>query len=106
MSAFSIGVSALQVSQKLLDLTGQNISNVVAIESGGGLANATRQQRLVAVRLFYDYLVEEGYRDANPVGRGRYSAGTRYGGRQERGLVPRLSKLPWIPTDEQWQPYI
>jgi flagellar hook-associated protein 1 FlgK len=27
MSAFSIGVSALQVSQKLLDLTGQNIAN-------------------------------------------------------------------------------
>jgi site-specific recombinase XerD len=38
-------------------------------------ANATLQQRLVAVRLFYDYLVEEGVRESNPVGRGRYTAG-------------------------------
>ncbi len=38
----------------------------------GGLANATLQQRLTAVRLFYDYLMEEGIREDNPVGRGRY----------------------------------
>lgn len=31
-----------------------------------GLANATIQQRLVAVRLFYDYLVEEGLARAIP----------------------------------------
>lgn len=31
--------------------------NVVSIDSGSGLANATIQQRLVPVRLFYDYLV-------------------------------------------------
>src|SRR2546426_4297918 len=36
-----------------------------------GLSNATLQLRLVAVRLFYDYLVEEGIRRRNPVGRGR-----------------------------------
>ena len=36
------------------------------------LSNATVQQRLTAVRLFYDHLVEEGLRDTNPVGRGRY----------------------------------
>ena len=76
--------------------------NVVGIDSGLGLANATIQQRLVAVRLFYDYLVEEGERRTNPVGRGRYTAGGAWGGRPRRGLVQRLSKLPWIPTDEQW----
>jgi site-specific recombinase XerD len=37
-------------------------TNVVSIESGMGLANATIQQRLVPVRLFYDFLVEEGPR--------------------------------------------
>ena len=31
-------------------------ANVVAIDSGAGLANATIQQRLVPVRLFYDFL--------------------------------------------------
>ncbi|WP_424534162.1 hypothetical protein ACOZ38_28085 [Sphaerisporangium viridialbum] len=53
--------------------------------------NATLQQRLVPVRLFYDYLIEEGLRESNPVGRGRYTPGRKYGGHQ-RGLVP--------PSDE------
>jgi len=75
--------------------------NVVSIESGSGLANATIQQRLVSVRLFYDFLMEEGVRESNPVGRGRYTPGGRGGGHQ-RGLVPRLAKLPWIPSEQQW----
>ncbi|MER8162091.1 site-specific integrase [Streptomyces sp. NPDC094472] len=75
--------------------------NVVSIDSGSRLANATIQQRLVPVRLFYDFLMEEGLRESNPVGRGRYTPGRRVGGRQ-RGLVPRLTKLPWIPSEEQW----
>ena len=41
-------------------------ANVVALDSGVGLANATLQQRLVPVRLFYDFLVEEGVRDSQP----------------------------------------
>ena len=35
------------------------------LDSGAGLANATLQQRLTAVRLFYDYLIEEGIRPDN-----------------------------------------
>jgi integrase/recombinase XerD len=76
-------------------------ANIVSIDSGSGLANATIQQRLVPVRLFYDFLMEEGVRESNPVGRGRYTPGNRRGGHQH-GLVPRLTKLPWIPTEQQW----
>ncbi|WKK14927.1 site-specific integrase (plasmid) [Rhodococcus ruber] len=76
-------------------------ANVVSIDSGSGLANATIQQRLVPVRLFYDHLMEEGLRESNPVGRGRFTPERRGGGHQ-RGLVPRLTKLPWIPTEGQW----
>lgn len=76
-------------------------ANVVSIDSGSGLANATIQQRLVPVRLFYDFLIEEGLRESNPVGRGRYTPGRRWGGHQ-RGLLPRMVKLPWIPTEQQW----
>lgn len=75
---------------------------IVALDSGVGLANATLQQRLVAVRLFYDHLIEEGKREINPVGRGRFTPG-HFGGHGERGLVPRFVRLPWIPTDEQWR---
>ena len=57
------------------------------------------------VRLFYDYLIEEGLRESNPVGRGRYTPGRKFGGYQ-RGLVPRLTKLPWIPTDRQWLAFL
>src|SRR6266581_2252469 len=54
-------------------------ANVVSIDSGSGLANATIQQRLVPVRLFYDHLMEEGLRDSNPVGRGKYTPGRKFG---------------------------
>ncbi len=76
-------------------------ANVVSIDSGVGLSNATIQQRLVPVRLFYDHLIEEGIRESNPVGRGKYTPGRRFGG-HERGLIPRLIKLPWIPDEQQW----
>ena len=56
---------------------------------------------MVPVRLFYDFLVEEGVRQSNPVGRGRYTPGRLRGSRQ-RGLVPRLTRLPWIPTEQEW----
>lgn len=49
--------------------------NMLALDSGAGLANATLQQRVTAVRLFYDYLMEEGLTPNNPVGRGRYTPG-------------------------------
>jgi site-specific recombinase XerD len=78
-------------------------TNVRRLDSGVGLANATLQQRLTAVRLYYDYLVEEGMRVDNPVGRGRYTVGKGFGGARERGLLPRYHRLPWIPTDEQWR---
>ena len=81
---------------------GRRGMNVVALDSGAGLANATLQQRLVPVRLFYDFLVEEGIRESNPVGRGRYTPGRRSGGGSGRGLVPRVTKLPWIPSEAEW----
>ena len=77
-------------------------TRVITLDSGAGLANATLQQRLVAVRLFYDHLIEEAKRETNPVGRGRFTPG-RFANHGERGLVPRLTRLPWIPTDDQWR---
>lgn len=76
---------------------------VLLTSSETGLANATLQLRLTVVRLFYDYLMEEGIRQNNPVGRGRYTPGKGFGGARDRGLVPRYRKLPWIPSDEQWR---
>jgi integrase/recombinase XerD len=87
--------------RELSDRPGKRGPNVVSIDSGAGLSNATLQQRLVPVRLLYDFLIEEGLRESNPVGRGRYTPG-RGGAGSQRGLVPRLAKLPWIPSDLQW----
>lgn len=98
------GASRGDVAAYVRDLRerpGRAGANVIAIDSGAGLANATLRLRLCAVRLFYDYLVEEGVRASNPVGRGRYRAGA--GGPAKRGLVAVFSRLPWIPTDEQWR---
>ncbi|HEV7376515.1 MAG TPA: tyrosine-type recombinase/integrase [Pyrinomonadaceae bacterium] len=78
-------------------------SKILCLDSGMGLANATLQQKLTALRLYYDYLIEEGLHDINPVGRGRYTPHNCFGGRRERRLIPRYRKLPWIPSDEVWQ---
>src|SRR5713226_2245322 len=71
-----------------------------------GLSNATLQQRLTAVRLFFDFLIEEGQRTDHPVGRGRYTPGRAFGTDRERALVPRFQTLPWIPSDEQWRAFL
>jgi integrase/recombinase XerD len=76
--------------------------NIHVLDSRAGLANATLQQRLTAVRLWYDYLMEEGIRIDNPVGRGRYTHGKSFGGSRARGLISSYKKLPWIPNDQQW----
>jgi site-specific recombinase XerD len=74
-----------------------------------GLANATIQQRLTAVRLFYDHLIYEGVREQNPVGRGTYTPARGFGssssqhGQRVRGFVRRFETLPWIPTDDEWR---
>src|SRR6266481_3421078 len=57
------------------------------------LSNATLQQHLTVMRLFYDYLVEERVCARHPVR-------PLMGG---RSLIQRQRKLPWIPNEDQWQ---
>jgi integrase/recombinase XerD len=66
-----------------------------------GLTNNTINQRLTAVRRFYDYLHEDGLIENNPVRRGRYRPHHPHGG--ERGLVPGIHNFPWLPSGEDWQ---
>jgi len=58
----------------------------------GYLSNATVQQRLTVLRLFYSYVVEEGVCQKNPTA---YNLG--------RALVPRYRKLPWVPNEDDWR---
>jgi site-specific recombinase XerD len=81
-------------------------ANVLALDSGVGLSNATLQQRLTSVRLFFDYVIEEGLRESNPVGRGKYKSGNASGIGQSKGLIPRYKRLPWIPDDAQWNGFL
>jgi integrase/recombinase XerD len=90
-----------QIAAYVRDLTTR--SNPRRLHSGAGLANATLQQRLTAVRLFYDYLVEEAIRPDNPVARGAYTPGKGFAGQRDRALIPRYRRQPWIPSDEEWQ---
>lgn len=68
-----------------------------------GLANSTLIQRVTALRLFFEYLVEEGLRPGNPVSRGGIfrSCGTTVF--RTAGPIRRMHKLPWIPSDEEWE---
>lgn len=70
---------------------------------GRDLANATLIQRVTALRLFFDYLVEEGLRPGNPVARGgefRCFGATVI---RTAGPIRRMHKLPWIPADAEWE---
>lgn len=98
-----------QIGAYVRDLTSRpnpRGANVHHLDSGAGLANATLQQRITALRLFYDHLIEDGVRTDNPVGRGRYTPGKGFGGQRDRSLIPRFKKLPWIPNDQQWKAVI
>lgn len=77
--------------------------NILHLNSGAGLSNATMKQRITVVRLFCDYFVEKQIRLDNPVGRGHYVPGKGFGGVRERGLIAHYQKLPWIPSDAEWQ---
>jgi len=66
--------------------------------------HATLHQRITAVRLFYDYLMEEGLRSTNPVGRPLHSA--RVLAAPETRTDPRFTKLPWIRTTSSGKPYL
>jgi integrase/recombinase XerD len=69
------------------------------LDSRAGLSQATIQQRISAVRSFYEYLVEDGLRDRNPVRRGESG---RRGRSPKRGLVGRVEWAPWIPNELAW----
>ena len=83
-----LSASRAQVAAFVRELTSRasrRRANVLALDSGAWLANATLQQRLVPVRLFCDFLVGEGVRESNPVGRGRYASGRSRGGSARSG---------------------
>jgi integrase/recombinase XerD len=63
------------------------------MEARSTLANATLQQHLTVVRLFHDFLVEERVCTRNPL---RLLIGAR-------GLIQPHHRLPWIPSEEEWQ---
>ena len=58
------------------------------------MANATIQQNLAVLRMFYDFLVEE-----ERCTRNRFRQGE---GHSARSLVQREHRLPTIPTEEEW----
>jgi integrase/recombinase XerD len=65
---------------------------LAAMQSDGGVSNATVQQRVTVLRLFYSYVVEEGVCAKNPVTQG-----------SGRTLIRRYRRLPWIPSEPDWQ---
>ncbi len=73
--------------------------------TGRRLADTTIAQRVVACRLFYEFLIRKRLRTdpINPIARG--SAG-RNGQRPARGPVPKRARLPWVPSDEVWKQFV
>ncbi len=91
-----------QIAGYVRELVQPHVGAEGATGSATGLANASIRHRLTVVRLFYDYLIEEGVRTTNPVARGRRGAVFGGWGVGERGLIPTQRKLPWIPDEAEW----
>jgi hypothetical protein len=101
MSASSSSTLTLSWPHGLVITAGADRSQMPMMNAVPAFTGAAIQQRLsVPVRLFYDFLMEEGLRESNPVGRSRYTPGRLRGSRQ-RGLVQGLTRLPWIPIEQE-----
>jgi site-specific recombinase XerD len=72
---------------------------------GHKLSDNTIAQRIVACRLFYDFLIRKGLRTdpINPIARGNSG---RDGQRPARGPASQRKRLPWLPSDEIWEDFI
>jgi site-specific recombinase XerD len=69
---------------------------------GEGLSPNTIQQRIVTARLFYDFCIYRGYRQnkVNPIPRGNPGYGDTP---PKRGIVSHNKRLPWVPSDREWE---
>src|SRR6266704_6643446 len=73
--------------------------------TGRKLSDNTIAQRVVACRLFYDFLLRKGLRSdpVSPIERG---SDGRDGQHPSRGPVRRYKRLPWVPSDEVWEQFV
>jgi integrase/recombinase XerD len=59
---------------------------------GTAISNATVQQRITVLRLFYSHLVDEGLCCENPAAHDR-----------GRPLIRHYRRMPWIPNEPDWR---
>jgi len=73
--------------------------------TGRKLSDNTIALRVVACRLFYDFLIRKNLRTdpVNPIGRGNDG---RDGQRPVRGSVSKPQRLPWVPDDTIWEGFV
>ena len=73
--------------------------------TGRRLSTNTIAQRVVACRLFYDFLIRKNLRTdpVNPVARGNDG---RDGQHPVRGPVGKQQRLPWVASDEVWERFV
>jgi integrase len=81
------------------------IRNKVTSKPGETLSPNTVHQRIVTARLFYDFCIYRGYRQdkTNPIPRGSLGYGDAP---PQRGVVSQKQRLPWIPSDSEWEALI
>jgi len=73
--------------------------------TGRKLSDNTIVQRIVACRLFYEFLIRKGLRSdpINPIERGNDG---RDGQRPKRGPFKKHEWIPWIPSDDVWEQFV
>jgi integrase/recombinase XerD len=81
------------------------IKNKITSHPGEKLSPNTIHQRIVTARLFYDFCIYRGYRQdkTNPIPRGSLGYGDTP---PRKGVVSHKQRLPWIPSDSEWEALI
>jgi len=81
------------------------VRNKVTSQPGENLSPNTIHQRIVTARLFYDFCIYRGYRQdkMNPIPRGSLGYGETP---PRKGVVSHKPRLPWIPSDSEWEALI
>lgn len=96
------GASAEDIAAYIADLDRRPPERRARRRVGASLSDRTIELRLLTLRGYYDYLIEQGERGDNPVPPGRFSTGTGFGQLRAPAELPRSQRTPPLASDEDW----
>jgi site-specific recombinase XerD len=93
--------AALGLTENTLEAYGRAREDFFRFCTACAVSPTDATRKVTAVRLFFDFVADQGRRTINPVATGLHAPGRSVV--RTHGLIRRHRKLPWIPSDDQWR---